>query len=310
MTIKRQYRLHLAVGAVLLSTACQSQPPRFVTHELRTSRDSVLHTAVQLGRYVHLIDDAARLRGSLPTDIHTVAQNFDWLSSNDVWGRELRYDPQGLRYELRSAGPDGAFGTEDDIVVLGQLGRILPCESRHQFGTLRFENSAPPCDDGPIVLIPRCSELRWQRPIELDGATAADSVSATGRLLVYHARHLDGHGRDMGALPLSLQQVVSNRVLTDFWGKPLQYIRAESTFTLASAGRDGEFGTFDDVRVTGVLGHTIPCAFYHGQELVRCDDPPPVCHDGRIEVQGRDAASRSRSTVLGIIGWQECRKRD
>ncbi len=37
----------------------------------------------------------------------------------DAWGRELRYEYPGTynegKYDLSSAGPDGEFGTEDDI---------------------------------------------------------------------------------------------------------------------------------------------------------------------------------------------------
>lgn len=39
------------------------------------------------------------------------------LPPKDFWGNEYRYDYLGGRPELRSAGRDGAFDTEDDIVV-------------------------------------------------------------------------------------------------------------------------------------------------------------------------------------------------
>jgi len=34
----------------------------------------------------------------------------------DAWGHPLRYQPHAPGYELRSAGPDGRFGTPDDLV--------------------------------------------------------------------------------------------------------------------------------------------------------------------------------------------------
>ena len=34
---------------------------------------------------------------------------------NDPWDNELRYEQRGKRFVVISAGPDGEFGTEDDI---------------------------------------------------------------------------------------------------------------------------------------------------------------------------------------------------
>ncbi|MBR4354670.1 MAG: type II secretion system protein GspG [Kiritimatiellae bacterium] len=34
---------------------------------------------------------------------------------NDPWDNELRYEQKGKRFVVISAGPDGEFGTEDDI---------------------------------------------------------------------------------------------------------------------------------------------------------------------------------------------------
>lgn len=40
---------------------------------------------------------------------------LDAESTLDGWGREVRYQPEGQGYKLVSAGPDGAFGTSDDV---------------------------------------------------------------------------------------------------------------------------------------------------------------------------------------------------
>ena len=37
----------------------------------------------------------------------------------DLWGNQLDYDGRANRYRLRSAGPDGRFGTADDLIVTG-----------------------------------------------------------------------------------------------------------------------------------------------------------------------------------------------
>jgi hypothetical protein len=36
----------------------------------------------------------------------------------DPWGREVRYHGEGGSYRLESAGPDGRWGTPDDIVIV------------------------------------------------------------------------------------------------------------------------------------------------------------------------------------------------
>jgi hypothetical protein len=42
-----------------------------------------------------------------------------WLSTCDPWGHRVRVSRQDREYELRSAGPDGVFGTADDLTVTG-----------------------------------------------------------------------------------------------------------------------------------------------------------------------------------------------
>ncbi|HVG44671.1 MAG TPA: hypothetical protein VM890_08070, partial [Longimicrobium sp.] len=42
-----------------------------------------------------------------------------WLSTCDPWGHRVRVARQGREFELRSAGPDGTFGTPDDLIKTG-----------------------------------------------------------------------------------------------------------------------------------------------------------------------------------------------
>lgn len=42
-----------------------------------------------------------------------------WLSTCDPWGHRVRIARTEREYELRSAGPDGVFGTTDDLVKTG-----------------------------------------------------------------------------------------------------------------------------------------------------------------------------------------------
>jgi general secretion pathway protein G len=39
--------------------------------------------------------------------------------AEDHWGRRYHYTVTGRRYELRSFGPDGVAGSEDDMTVSG-----------------------------------------------------------------------------------------------------------------------------------------------------------------------------------------------
>jgi hypothetical protein len=241
----------------------------------------VIEVAVRLGRLVHLLDQLARPTGTLPATLDPVLQRFPDVSGRDLWGRTIRYSPSELQYELRSAGPDGEIETSDDIVSLGRLGRVLPCETRHGFGSLRFEDSAPPCSGVPVLLVPPCPELMRSR-VDVTGEPSNDPNQVTGKNLIRYARQVDGHGRNMGALPVTLRQVVSNRDLVDSWGRPVRYTVRGRGFDLSSAGADGSFGSSDDIIVEGVLGRTIPCSFSIGNERFACDDPPPACPEGEI----------------------------
>lgn len=87
-----------------------------------------------------LLDRYGRPAGQLPATLDPVLERWSGGTGRDIWGRPIRYLPNGLRYELRSAGRDGAFDTGDDIVFTGQLGRNRPCEVRHEY--------AGPADDG------------------------------------------------------------------------------------------------------------------------------------------------------------------
>jgi len=49
-----------------------------------------------------------------------------WLSTCDPWGHRVRVARQGREFELRSAGPDGVFQTEDDLVQTGLVPNPRP----------------------------------------------------------------------------------------------------------------------------------------------------------------------------------------
>ena len=62
-------------------------------------------------------------RGRLPATLAALRPDrggplaaLDSVAFLDAWGRPPRYTPHAPGYELRSAGPDGKFGTADDLV--------------------------------------------------------------------------------------------------------------------------------------------------------------------------------------------------
>lgn len=51
-----------------------------------------------------------------PTDEHWAGPYLKDVDFKDPWGNPLRYTPSSSNtFEVLSVGPDGAFGTEDDI---------------------------------------------------------------------------------------------------------------------------------------------------------------------------------------------------
>ncbi len=78
----------------------------------------------QMNQIVDDLELRIQSGGSLPT----ARGEFDaWLDSrypqsrsrHDAWGTRYQLRVQGDRFQVLSAGPDGVFGTEDDLVREG-----------------------------------------------------------------------------------------------------------------------------------------------------------------------------------------------
>ncbi|MGC8763661.1 MAG: hypothetical protein ACP5VN_08545 [Acidobacteriota bacterium] len=68
------------------------------------------------------IQQAARSRGEVPQGEGRevlLAAGVRTVPQLDPWGGEVRYAGEGSRFTLSSAGPDGRWGTDDDLVVTG-----------------------------------------------------------------------------------------------------------------------------------------------------------------------------------------------
>ena len=207
------------------------------------SMDSLERARQLVYAYTRAVDRYARPIGELPPTLEPVIRSGEAGPDMDVWGRHVRYRPEGLRFEIRSAGPDGNYDTADDIIALGQLGRNQPCEVRDPSRKWTGVGYEPPCGANiPILVLPFCAgvaERTW-RDDEIP-FSRWDSVQTMGLRLVRIARAVDGVSRDLGGLPLSLQPVPSFSRLTtqeigDIWRNPVHYSPNGRQFELRSAG--------------------------------------------------------------------------
>lgn len=303
--MSRNYCLFLtSAGGMALLIGCLPEfnaRPSALPHAVVTRQDSVGEAWRLVYAYVRAVDGYARPHGELPATLDPVIATGEAGPDADVWGRHLRYRPGGLRFEVRSAGSDGLFDTDDDIVALGQLGRTVPCQVRTEFRVTTGVGFEPPCAESPILVFPRCPQLTGRtHPDDEMPLASWDSVVVMGLRLVRIARGLDGIGRELGGLPLSLRPIPSASALNmedigDIWRRPVRYQHQEREFEVRSAGPDGVFDTGDDIAVAGQLGRTLPCAFRTGRGVVACDEPPPPCPEssGLIPSSAAPAVSDS-----------------
>jgi hypothetical protein len=275
-----QPRLLRTVLACGLLTGCTLDPPPPIRHGIATQRDSIIETGIAIYRLVRLVDQHGRASGELPATLAPVVAADRYATETDLWGERLYYDRDGLRFRIRSAGPDRIPYTADDIVATGRLGRNLPCELVNQYRRLTYEGVAPRCEETPPLVLPRCrvaEELDLTPPLP-----EGDLVEATGNWLIRIARRVDAVGRSMGGMPPSLLSVWNPDDLMDFWGEPLNYESSEDRFEIRSSGPDRLQGTADDIAVAARLGQPILCEFSYREAKTVCIDPIPQCR-GRVD---------------------------
>lgn len=71
-------------------------------------------TQGQLSSDAFVIGEQWEETGTLPTQ----AEGDELVSgSRDIYANSIRYETDGITFSLRSAGPDGVFDNEDDIIV-------------------------------------------------------------------------------------------------------------------------------------------------------------------------------------------------
>jgi len=85
----------------------------------RFGRTKVELTKVNIGQLEKAVEFYITTEGSPPADLKELyASRFVTGDVSDAWGRPLRYERlSDSGFRLTSAGPDGRFGTKDDIIV-------------------------------------------------------------------------------------------------------------------------------------------------------------------------------------------------
>ena len=126
--------------------------PALVSEAHRSDRqrgqDTILWLGSRLVRIARAIDGIGRDYGALPNTLEPVPSlsRLESQEIGDAWGRPIRYRKSGAEFEVRSAGPDGVFDSDDDLSVAGELGANLPCEFRNGPELVVCEIPPPPCE--------------------------------------------------------------------------------------------------------------------------------------------------------------------
>jgi Type II secretion system (T2SS), protein G len=87
-------------------------------------REKIRRTNARLKQMADAVEAYRNERGQSP-DTDEIAELLDFLSPRylnppqrfDLWGKQFEYRSRAGGYRLRSAGPDGKSGTDDDLVI-------------------------------------------------------------------------------------------------------------------------------------------------------------------------------------------------
>ena len=114
--------LLVAAVALLAASSLWARPLRYVPQE-----SNIASTRSQLATICDAVRSAPEgCGGGAPTEPGTAAQSHDPAADRlystmvrpmDAWGRAVRVTVSGGGVTLESAGPDGEFGSADDLVL-------------------------------------------------------------------------------------------------------------------------------------------------------------------------------------------------
>lgn len=86
--------------------------------EIATLKQAIESYSINVGTYPESLE-ALHTQPSNISDPSKWMQTLKEAPGNDPWEHPYEYKLNGDAYEIRSAGPDGQTGTEDDIVGVG-----------------------------------------------------------------------------------------------------------------------------------------------------------------------------------------------
>jgi hypothetical protein len=274
-------RLAVVYVALVTLVGCKPHPPIGGPIPIGVD-DPILSSRRRMAVILRLVDSAGRDAGRLPGHLQQL-QAVDSSRRKDAWGELITYAAHDDRFELGSNGPDRIRGTQDDILMMGRLGRNLPCEIRVGARVLYLDEQAPRCQASGGWILPLCPRLNRRPANDPVAISVADSIALTGTRLVRYAWSVDERAREIGALPASLgtvlgyPRVANGRDLADAWGRAVRFTARDSSFELRSSGADATFNTPDDIFLNAIVGTDIHCRYRSGAGEETCRSQPPNC---------------------------------
>jgi hypothetical protein len=95
--------------------------PRGQIDEETLFPDPIKRTEVRVEEFAWMVDQFRSEQGRLPQNLEEVIrvrnQRIPKRFAEDAWGNRILYRNRDSVYEIRSLGPDGRSGTNDDVVV-------------------------------------------------------------------------------------------------------------------------------------------------------------------------------------------------
>lgn len=234
----------------------------------------------------------ARVQGWLAAHDGSAPESLDELAGagrQDEWGNDLRYTKTEDGYDLRSAGPDEAFDSSDDVTpeTVAQLetraalreagAALLRWREATDAWPESLQAMREPPAEGALAPLTGTAMDAWDAPLVYD---------TTGEVPVLSAMGPDGEaGTDDDVSTMITQETVQVPAGPafvaylldedqDVWDRPLRIDLAHALtwqWTVSSAGEDGVFGTDDDLDT----GNHAEVARFYTQPEVRIEFEVP-----------------------------------
>lgn len=223
----------------------------------------VAKAAGQVFRVRAMLEAAKKKDGEYPASAGAVG------AKPDVWGTELRLKVEGDDIALASAGPDKTFDTADDVTLavrkqldtraaLLEVGtQLMAKHNATEAWPATLEDLKQAAGDDALPAATRIAQDGWDQDLVYTPGTDGQAV----RLHSKGPDGQDGSADDIAAafdenavrVPLGAGLAVYGAPdAKDGWGRAfrLSLLRAPATWTVASAGADGAFGSDDDLRTS------------------------------------------------------------